>query len=311
MSNTPRVGATLILHQYDISPFSQKAQKMMGLKGASWTSVEMPLIAPKPDVEALTGGYRGTPVLQIGADVYIDNWMIARALDKHRPGRPINAKDPLDAAALYAWGERFFTPLLHSALATYKDQWDADFLADRQRVFPEVNIGALSVQDPDRRSQVRAFLGAIANRLDAAGPYAGGAQADSWDIHLWGMLWMIHSALPDLLPLVSGFPQVVGWYERMLAMGTGERSDAGIEVAWQALAETPPQALPETPGDEPLRDWLDLEVLVSTGSADRGAASGRLLAIDHEQAVIAVTPRPGSPAQVWFPRLGYHLSPAD
>ena len=62
---------TLILHQYDISPFSQKAQKMMGLKELSWQSVEMPMIAPKPDVEALTGGYRGTPVLQIGQDVFI------------------------------------------------------------------------------------------------------------------------------------------------------------------------------------------------------------------------------------------------
>mgnify|MGYP001160226002 FL=1 len=51
MANT-----ALILHQYDISPFSQKAQKMMGLKGLSWQSVEMPMIAPKPDVEALTGG---------------------------------------------------------------------------------------------------------------------------------------------------------------------------------------------------------------------------------------------------------------
>ena len=61
----------LILHQYDISPFSQKAQKMMGLKGLSWQSVEMPMIAPKPHVEALTGGYRGTPVLQIGRDVFI------------------------------------------------------------------------------------------------------------------------------------------------------------------------------------------------------------------------------------------------
>ena len=59
-----------ILHQYDISPFSHKAQKMMGLKGLAWHSIEMQLIAPKPHVEALTGGYRGTPVLQHGADIY-------------------------------------------------------------------------------------------------------------------------------------------------------------------------------------------------------------------------------------------------
>src|SRR6056300_5359 len=94
---------TLILHQYDISPFSQKAQKMMGLKGLDWLSVKMPLIAPKPDVEVLTGGYRGTPVLQVGADVFIDNWMIARALDSSAPAAPLNPRGPLEAAALYAW----------------------------------------------------------------------------------------------------------------------------------------------------------------------------------------------------------------
>ncbi|MGB1917835.1 MAG: glutathione S-transferase N-terminal domain-containing protein, partial [Luminiphilus sp.] len=121
---------TLILHQYDISPFSQKAQKMMGLKGLSWQSVEMPMIAPKPDVEALTGGYRGTPVLQIGRDVFIDNWMIARALDEFDASGPaINAQGGLREAALYAWGERLFTPLLHAALAAYQSEWNAEFLA--------------------------------------------------------------------------------------------------------------------------------------------------------------------------------------
>jgi len=86
---------TLILHQYDISPFSQKAQKMMGLKGLAWSSIEMPLIAPKPDVEALTGGYRGTPVLQIGADVFVDNWMIARRSIRSHPGRRLSTLEVL------------------------------------------------------------------------------------------------------------------------------------------------------------------------------------------------------------------------
>ncbi|MBR9796625.1 MAG: hypothetical protein GYB45_11285, partial [Gammaproteobacteria bacterium] len=43
------------------------------------------------------------------------------------------------------------------------------------------------------------------------------------------------------------------------------------------------------------------------GSADRGSASGRLLAVDQEQVVLGVEPIPGEPAQVWFPRFGYHL----
>ena len=298
----------LILHQYDVSPFSQKAQKMMGLKGLSWQSVEMPMIAPKPDVEALTGGYRGTPVLQIGRDVFIDNWMIARALDAFDASGPaINAQGGLREAALYAWGERLFTPLLHAALAAYQSEWDADFLADRKRVFPDVDFDTLDVSDPDRRSQVRAYLGTVEAQLDMGQDFLGGAQADSWDIHVWGMVWMIHSALPALMPMLETFPRLTDWYERMLVLGTGDREDVEIDVAWQALKDEPARPLPDTSDQEPLAQWVGEVVDISAGSADRGSASGRLLAVDQEQVVLGVEPIPGESAQVWFPRFGYHL----
>ena len=304
--------STLILHQYDISPFSQKAQKMMGLKGLAWSSVEMPLIAPKPDVEALTGGYRGTPVLQIGADVFVDNWMIARALDQAAPGTPpLNARGPLSDDALYAWGERLFTPLLHTAFATYKSEWEADFLADRKRVFPDVDFDTLSVGDLDRHSQVRAYLGAVEAELGIKGTFLGGEQADSWDIHVWGMAWMIRSALSDLAPIIDGFPRLVKWYDRMAAIGTGGRDDVDIEVAWRALRSSQGRSLPTTPEDEPLGQWVGQVVSVAAGSADRGGASGRLLAVDHEQVVLAVEPLAGVEAQVWFPRFGYHVGPVN
>ena len=298
----------LILHQYDISPFSQKAQKMMGLKELSWQSVEMPMIAPKPDVEALTGGYRGTPVLQIGRDVFIDNWMIARALDEFDASGPaINAQGGLREAALYAWGERLFTPLLHAALAAYQSEWDADFLADRKRVFPDVDFDTLDVSDPDRRSQVRAYLGTVEAQLGLDQDFLGGAQADSCDIHVWGMVWMIHSALPALMPIVETFPRLTDWYERVSALGTGDREDVKIDVAWQSLKDGPARPLPDTPDQEPLAPWVGEVVDIAAGSADRGSASGRLLAVDHEQVVLGVEPISGEAAQVWFPRFGYHL----
>ena len=299
----------LILHQYDISPFSQKAQKMMALKGLSWLSIEMPMIAPKPDVEALTGGYRGTPVLQIGADVFIDNWMIARAIDQFAPDKPrVNARGALGDAALYAWGERLFIPLLHSALATYKSRWNADFLADRKQVFPDVDFDTLEMADPDRCSQVRAYLGAVQAQLAVSGLFLGGAEPDSWDIHVWGMVWMIYSALPDLIPFVEALPELVAWYQRVEVLGIGVREDVTIEVAWDAIRSGYKERLPDTPAEEPLSEWLGQAVHVSAGSADRGSVAGRLLAVDHEQVVLAVEPLPGFEAQVWFPRFGYHLS---
>src|SRR5690606_36531334 len=39
----------------------------------------------KPDVVALTGGYRRTPFLQIGADVYCDSALMCRVIDRLHP----------------------------------------------------------------------------------------------------------------------------------------------------------------------------------------------------------------------------------
>ncbi|MDH3509928.1 MAG: glutathione S-transferase N-terminal domain-containing protein, partial [Gammaproteobacteria bacterium] len=62
----------IILHHFDLSPFAEKIRLALGFKNLSWRSVQIPLIMPKPDLTALTGGYRKTPVMQIGADIYCD-----------------------------------------------------------------------------------------------------------------------------------------------------------------------------------------------------------------------------------------------
>ncbi|TFH41515.1 MAG: glutathione S-transferase family protein, partial [Lysobacterales bacterium] len=48
----------LILWSYDASPFTQKALRMLGLKGPEWGWVETPMMPPKDELLALTGGYR-------------------------------------------------------------------------------------------------------------------------------------------------------------------------------------------------------------------------------------------------------------
>ena len=40
---------------------------------------------PKPDVVALTGGYRRTPFMQIGADIYCDSLLMCRVIDRLAP----------------------------------------------------------------------------------------------------------------------------------------------------------------------------------------------------------------------------------
>ena len=83
------VVADLILHHFDLSPYAEKVRTLLGLKALAWRSVQIPMVMPKPDLTALTGGYRKTPVLQIGADIYCDTELIARVLDKRAPVAPL------------------------------------------------------------------------------------------------------------------------------------------------------------------------------------------------------------------------------
>ena len=82
----------LILHHYPTSLFAEKARLLLGFKGLSWRSVNISPVMPKPDLTALTGGYRKTPVLQIGADIYCDTALIARRLEQEKPCRRSSRK---------------------------------------------------------------------------------------------------------------------------------------------------------------------------------------------------------------------------
>ena len=79
----------LILHQYASSPFSEKVRCLLGYKQQDYHMVEIPVIMPKPDLMALTGGYRKTPVLQVGADIFCDTAAICRVIDHLFPDNSI------------------------------------------------------------------------------------------------------------------------------------------------------------------------------------------------------------------------------
>ncbi|MDO8719512.1 MAG: glutathione S-transferase N-terminal domain-containing protein, partial [Polaromonas sp.] len=105
----------LILHHYPTSPFAEKIRLILGYKQIPWKSVLIPAIMPKPDVLALTGGYRKTPVLQIGADIYCDSALIADVLEHIQP-RPTLYPEPSKGMArtLAQWAD---TTLFWTAMA--------------------------------------------------------------------------------------------------------------------------------------------------------------------------------------------------
>ena len=131
----------LILHHYPMSPFAEKARLMLGLKDLAWHSVHIPPVMPKPDVVALTGGYRKTPLLQIGADIYCDTALIADVLEHcvaEPPLYPAHARGLSRAVAQWAdsslfWASMGYTLSPKGARALFADQPDQGqaFASDR------------------------------------------------------------------------------------------------------------------------------------------------------------------------------------
>ncbi len=126
----------LILHHYPTSSFSEKVRLAFGYKGLTWSSVVIPAVAPKPELTPLTGGYRRTPVLQIGADIYCDTSLILRELERRWPRRTLFPERYRAAAdAISFWAEnQFFRPLSLFVSGINLDVLPPDLQADRARM---------------------------------------------------------------------------------------------------------------------------------------------------------------------------------
>src|SRR6187455_1469755 len=123
----------IILHHFPQSPFSEKIRLIFGLKNIAWTSVLISRIMPKPDLMPLTGGYRRTPVLQVGADIYCDSQLILLELEQRAPQPPLLPADKAgEARALATWIDRtIFWAAVGMVMGAMGDKLPAAFRDDR------------------------------------------------------------------------------------------------------------------------------------------------------------------------------------
>ena len=75
----------IVLHHSPTLTFSERVRLAFGLKNVAWRSVTIPPAMPKSDLLPLMGGYRRTPVMQIGADILCDTQLILRKSESLRP----------------------------------------------------------------------------------------------------------------------------------------------------------------------------------------------------------------------------------
>jgi glutathione S-transferase len=298
----------LILHHYDASPFTQRVLRMLGIKGLEWRSVTTPMMPPKEDLVALTGGYRGTPVLQVGADVYVDSQRIARELESRHPEPSLFPDGNTGLAyAAVKWADAFFRAGLHVAIASTSTSWPAEFRLDRQGVFPDIDFDRVDLDHA--RAQLRAHAGFVEQQLADGRRFLGGDAPGLFDIHAWTVPWFTR-ALPGVNDLYAPFVRMQAWEARVAALGEGRRVDCPVAEAFEVARRSRPREGTIVDGDAlSLRSGARVEVVPD--DTRRGAVQGTLVALGWNEVAVRRTHTKCGEVVVHFPRLGYRVTRLD
>ena len=308
--------AQLILHHFDASPFAEKIRLVMGLKGLDWLSVDIPMVPPKPDLTALTGGYRRTPVLQVGADVYCDTRLIALELERRHPQPSLFPGATRGLALMLAsWSDRaFFDPGAALAMGTNLGVLPEPLIADRKAFFNFMDFSRLGSDVPHMYTQLRSQLDTLEQALEAGGDCLGGEQPGWADINAYFPVWMLRGHLATVAAVLAPFPRVRAFADRMAAVGHGRRHESTAAAALEvARVSTPAPALGITRQDE-VSTGLGLtagdRVRVSPDDYGKDPVEGELFNYTlHEVAVRREDARAGT-VVVHFPRALYRVERA-
>jgi glutathione S-transferase len=305
--------AELILHHFDLSPFAEKARLMLGLKRLAWYSVPIPLVMPKPDLTALTGGYRKTPVLQIGADVYCDTKLIAVELERRFPEPTLFPGGNRGLAlALSAWSDRsFFDPGAGLSMGLNKRGLPKEILDDRKAFFNFMNFDVLEDEIPHLHSQLRAQADLVEQQLADGRAFLLGDAPGLADVNAYFPVWMARGNVPTAGTIFAAYGRLAAWERRMAAIGHGTRSEMEPAAAHAvARAATPDAGRGVDPAD-PLGYAVGDAVVVTPDDYGKVPVAGELVTLQlHEVAVRRTDPRCGT-VVVHFPRIGYRVERAS
>ncbi|MBC3346339.1 glutathione S-transferase family protein [Pseudomonas sp. SWRI196] len=306
----------LILHHYPTSPFAEKARLLLGFKGLSWRSVHIPPMMPKPDLTALTGGYRKTPVLQIGADVYCDTSLIARRLEQEKTSPALFPEGrEMIAASFAAWADSVV--FQHAVSLVFQPESVAvrfaklppeaikAFIADRAGLFSGGTSTRLSAEQA--KHQWPTIMARLEQQLQREeGDFLLGDPSIA-DFAMAHPLWFLKGT-PVTSPLVDAYPAISAWLARVLGFGHGAPNQMSSEEALEVARNATPAALPEESFEEPNGFALGQRVTIAATDYGVDPVAGELLFAGREELILRREDALGGVVHVHFPRLGFQLS---
>ena len=303
----------LIIHHYPQSPVSEKIRTAMGFKGLAWRSVEQNRFPERPELFAMTGGYRRLPVLQVGADFYCDTQCIFRELERRAP-HPTFFPDGRSGLpfALSRWtDEPMFQLAMRVSFAPLADSLPAALVADRARLYlgPSGDFKKELADLPHTLAQLRVQLGWLDDTLSTGSPFMLGDKAGMADLLAWFIVWFLRGRNAQVDRLLAEFPSLILWEQRMKAIGHGTFTPMTPAEALDVARVSEPKLAGGSDQNDPqaLEPGARAAITPLTDSGDT-PVEGTLLAVGRDTIVIGRENAACGTVSVHFPRAGYRVT---
>ncbi len=302
----------IIFHHYPPSPVAEKVRVALGIKQLSWRSVIIPRIPPKPLLMPLTGGFRRTPIMQIGADIYCDSQCILRELQKREPEPSLYSNAAGDVSwALSRWSDTtLFELCAKIILAIAAPDMPEEFSRDRGRLYFGPNYSYAKIHDelPHLISQLRAQLGWVDQQLSGSGNFMQGEQATIPDTLIYYLVWFLRGRWEQGPEFLAQFPAIIEWEQRVKAIGHGQSTDMDAQEALDLAKSVEPITPAFVAENDPQNLTLGMKVSIAVDE-DSGEQPviGELRFADRETIGVLISNDQVGTVCVNFPRVGYRI----
>lgn len=308
------LNSEIILHNYPQSPVAEKARVALGIKGLSWWSVEIPRLAPKPMLTKLTGGYRRTPVMQIGADIYCDSQCIIRELERRHPSPSFFPSSDGDLMwCLSRWTDGpMFELAVKLVLGAAGDALPKDFAEDRGRLYLgsdwSEGLKAANAALPHLAAQFRTALSWANDQLSDNRDFLLGQAPAAIDAQLYHIVWFIRGRWDRGPVFLSEFTQIERWEQSVAEIGHGMMTDMLPEDAILHARDCEPITAPAVDPFDPQGLIPGMQVTVSPDldGGEQPVHGEVVFATSDTISLLRQDPDVGN-IGVHFPRAGYRV----
>ncbi|MVF11886.1 glutathione S-transferase family protein [Ketobacter sp. MCCC 1A13808] len=301
----------LILHNYPLSPFSEKIRSMLGYTKIPWQSANTREAPPRPILEQLAGGYRKVPVAQIGADIFCDTRTISAeiAAMANMPELIVeNADAECQAFVEEVEQKMFFATLACSmsfklnkkVLRTLSVLDVAQMMWDRIKMGRHATVKMAGLKTS--KAILQAYLEDLENQLSRDFIFGNGPSIA--DFAAYHSLWFYRDLAEK--SEINKYHNINRWMDRIKQFGHGKELELDPPLALEIARNNEPRPIEEAFKDDPM---IGKQVLIAPSDYAQTASQGTLVGSKPHGWIIARQESSLGTVHVHFPRHGFTLTP--